>query len=146
MPDIQYPIRFSIDLTPVTKKNHQNIYKTKDGKRFVSPSKQYQNYEASALWMIPKSPGRPITDRVNIQYRFVMPTRCRCDLTNLEEAIDDILVKAGLLADDRYAIIAGHDGSRVVYRKGVGRTDVIITPLPEEEDVALQNFDVEKHM
>ena len=145
MPDIQYPIRFSINLTPITKKNHQNIYKTKEGKRFVTPSEQYQNYEAAALWLVPKIPGRPINERVNIQYRFVMPTRRLCDLTNLEESIDDILVKAGLLADDKYAIVAGHDGSRVVYEKGVGRTDVIITPLPAESDDALKFFDEKWH-
>ena len=88
------------------------------------PSKQYKEYEQAALWFIPK--GIYITAPCNIKCLFYMPTRRRCDLTNLLEAVDDIMVKAGLLADDNYTIIEGHDFSRVLYDKDNPRTEVYI--------------------
>ena len=47
--------------------------------------------------------------------------------TNLLEAIDDILVYAGTLADDNSSIIVSHDGSRVLYDKDNPRTEVYIS-------------------
>ena len=47
--------------------------------------------------------------------------------TNLLEAIDDIMVKAGLLVDDNFTIIQSHDGSRVFYDKNNPRTEIRIT-------------------
>jgi len=58
-----------------------------------------------------------------------MPTRRRVDLTNLLEAIDDVLVHYGVLSDDNSSIIVSHDGSRVLYDKARPRTEVTITCL-----------------
>lgn len=55
-----------------------------------------------------------------------MPTKRRVDLTNLLEAIDDVLVKYGVLKDDNSEIITSHDGSRVLYDKDNPRTEVVI--------------------
>jgi Holliday junction resolvase RusA-like endonuclease len=55
-----------------------------------------------------------------------MPTKRRVDLTNLLEAIDDVLVKYGVLKDDNSEIITSHDGSRVLYDKDNPRTEVAI--------------------
>ena len=49
------------------------------------------------------------------------------DLTNLLEAVDDVLVKARVLLDDHCGIIVSHDGSRVLYDKENPRTEVSIT-------------------
>ena len=49
------------------------------------------------------------------------------------EAIDDIMVKAGLLQDDNYTIIASHDGSRVFVDPKNPRTEVYIETLNESE-------------
>lgn len=121
-------MKFTVPLPPITKKNHQRILRNyKTGKPFVAPSEQYKQYEAQAMWFIPK--GEHIDYPVNIKCLFYMPTRRRCDLTNLLESIDDIMVKAGLLEDDSYHIIVGHDGSRVLYDKEKPRTEVEITPI-----------------
>jgi len=56
-----------------------------------------------------------------------MPTRRKCDLSNMLEALDDVLVKYGLLEDDNYTIVESHDGSRVLYDKENPRTEVYIT-------------------
>jgi Holliday junction resolvase RusA-like endonuclease len=58
-----------------------------------------------------------------------MPNKRLCDLTNHLEAIDDVMVKAGLLSDDNYKILASHDGSRVLVDKDNPRTEVEITQI-----------------
>lgn len=55
----------------------------------------------------------PIKEPVNIMVLYYMPTNRRVDLPNLLNATDDILVDAGILADDNSDIVMGHDGSRV---------------------------------
>lgn len=125
-------LHFTVPLVPVSKKNHQQIFVNKGtGKPFISPSKQYREYEQNALWFIPK--GTQIDYPVNVQCLFYMPTRRRCDLTNLLEAMDDVMVKAGLLLDDNYSIIAAHDGSRVLYDKQNPRTEVYIERMNDEQ-------------
>ena len=42
------------------------------------------------------------------------------------EAIDDIMVRVGLLADDNYTIVQSHDGSRILHDKENPRTEVYI--------------------
>lgn len=121
---------YIIPLPPITKKNHQQIrVNPKTGKRFVSPSSQYQDYAQRALWLLRPRPDKPISEPVEVCCRFYMPTHRRVDLVNLLEAIDDILVDAGILADDNSAIVASHDGSRVLYDKQQPRTEITIRGL-----------------
>ncbi len=120
-------IKFTIKMPPVTKKNSQRILVNKAaGKRFVAPSEQYKEYERLAAWFIPR-PDAPIEEAVNVKCLFYMPTKRRVDLTNLLEAVDDVMVKAGLLKDDHSGIVAAHDGSRVLYDKDDPRTEVEIS-------------------
>lgn len=134
-------IKFTIPLAPITKKNSQQIrYKyvrdkyTGKPKRapYIAPSEAYKNYEAAALWFVPK--GKQINVPVNVKCLFYMPDRRKCDLTNLLEAVDDILVTAGLLADDNYTIVESHDGSRVLYDKQKPRTEIYITLSEREKE------------
>lgn len=135
-------IKFTLKLKPITKKNHQQILKNKyTGQRFVAPSKEYQAYEEAALWLIPKFRQLPINYPVNVKCLFYMPTKVKCDLTNLLESIDDVMVKAGLLADDNYTIIESHDGSRVLYDKDNPRTEVEITPIKKEAAAGVVEFE-----
>ena len=90
------------------------------------PSKLYKSYERNSLCFIPKL-KKPIDYAVNVKCLFYMPTHRKCDLTNMLEAIDDIMVKSGLIADDNFTIIESHDGSRVLYDKENPRTEVYIT-------------------
>ena len=73
------------------------------------------------------TPKITIDKTVNVKCLFYMPTHRLCDLVNLLEAIDDILVKRGILKDDNYTVIASHDGSRVYYDKNNPRTEVYIS-------------------
>ena len=118
-------LHFVIALAPVTKKNSQQIVRL--GKRYsIVPSKQYKTYEKAVMLFIPTNTYSGITAPVTVQALFYMPTRRRVDLTNLLEALDDTLVRAGLLADDNCRIIVSHDGSRVLYDKEHPRTEVTL--------------------
>ncbi len=119
-------LKFTIPITPITKKNHSEIFKNKaTGKRFITPSQQYKDYESAALWYIPHR-GLKIDYPISVKCLFYMPTLRPCDLPNHLASIDDILVKAGLIADDNYGIINNHDGSRVLYDKENPRTEIYI--------------------
>lgn len=122
-------IKFTIPLVPVSKKNSSQIMiNKKTGKPFIMPSSKYRQYEREASRFIPKR-KEPINTPVNVKCLFYMPTRRRVDKSNLEEAIHDILVKVGMLADDNRDIIASTDGSRVYYDKNAPRTEVEITEV-----------------
>ena len=121
-------LQFIVPIAPTSKKNHQQIlFNNKTRKPYVAPSKQYMEYENNALWFIPKD--RNIDFPVNVKCLFYMPTKRPCDLTNMLESIDDVMVKARLLKDDNFNIIKGHDGSRVLYDKENPRTEVTIEKL-----------------
>lgn len=124
-------IKFIVNLPPISKKNSQQILINKaTGRPFIMPSKQYKEYEKAALWFIPKV--ETIDKPVNVQCLFYMPTQRKCDLVNMQEAILDVMVKAGLLADDNYTIVQSMNGSRVFCDKKYPRTEVYITLAGEE--------------
>lgn len=122
---------YVIPLAPVTKKNSQTIaINRKTGKPFVLPSKKYKEYEQAAGYFL-KAGTDARQYPVNVKCLFYMPTRRRVDLTNLLEAIDDILTRYGVVPDDNSDFIAGHDGSRVLYDHDNPRTEITITELKE---------------
>ena len=126
-------ISFTLRLPPISKKNSQQIMVNRaTGRPFIMPSKQYKTYERDSLWFIPKL-TKPIDYAVNIKCLFYMQTKRKVDLTNLLEAIDDIMVKSGLLADDNFTIIQSHDGSRVLYDKQNPRTEVYISMVDRQQ-------------
>ncbi len=131
--------RFTIDIPPITKKNHQEIRKRKkrtaDGKlkevNYIDQSKAYERYERAAAFYVPWPeklglPG-PIDEPVNVKAVYYMGSHRKVDKTNLESALADVLVAAKLLADDNRDIIASTDGSIVLYDKEHPRTEVTIT-------------------
>lgn len=134
-------IRFTIPLQPVTKKNSPQILTNhKTGKQFVAPSKQYKEYEQSAMWFMPYPYARkPIDYPVQVKCLFYVKDERNYDLTNLLEAIDDIMVKRGLLKDDCYKILVHHDGSRVFVDRTRPRTEVYIRDYIKEEDRESKN-------
>lgn len=124
-------IKFIIPLQPISKKNSQQIFiNSKTGKPFIAPSAKYKEYESAAAWFIPKH--KRINEPVNIKCLFYMKNRQKCDLTNFLEAIDDIMVKVGLLADDNWTIVYSHDGSRILHDKNNPRTEVYIDFLSKD--------------
>lgn len=126
-------VSWTIPIAPVSKKNSQQIFYRWSQKRqkqvpFIAPSKQYKVYEHNAMLLCPKI---TIKVPVNVKCLFYMPTHRKCDLANMLEAIDDVLVKRGILEDDNYTVIVSHDGSRVLYDKDNPRTEVYISEAKE---------------
>lgn len=128
-------MRIVIPLAPITKKNSQRIVTNRKTNRpMIIPSTKYVEYEKACEWILAKQ-GKPKIDYpVNVKALYYMPTRRRVDLTNLHEALHDILVKAGVLEDDNCKIIVSTDGSRVLYDKINPRTEVYINEMEDEEN------------
>lgn len=118
-------IKFTIPLAPRTKKNSQQIVKGRFGKYMIIPSKLYRQYEQDSYWHMPRI--TPIGFPVNVKAVYYMPTHRRVDLVNLHEALLDIMVKHGVIADDNCTIVVSMDGSRVDYDPDDPRTEVTIT-------------------
>lgn len=118
----------------MTKKNHEEIRRRRNGSPFISHGEIYREYEEEAAWIVKAQySGEPIDYPVNCKYTFWMPSERRVDKTNLQSAADDILVRAGVLKDDNFKILAGHDGTRVMVDREHPRTEIVITRMPEEE-------------
>ena len=123
-------IRFTIDTIPRSKKNSQKIVMNKKtGRPFIMYSDAYKAYRKAALMLIPAEARQHIEYAVNVKALFFMETRRRVDLNNLTEALCDVLVEAGVVGDDNSNIVAGMDGSRVLYDREHPRTEVTITRM-----------------
>lgn len=105
----------------------------KPKKQWVRQGNAYNDYAQKAYqWLLVNykwdGTDKPIDFPVNVQTVFYVGTRRKVDLLNLEAAVHDILVDAGILADDNSEIIVSTDGSRVKYDHGNPRVEIVITP------------------
>lgn len=127
-------ITYTIPLPPRTKKNHQII--AGRGRRcptcgkletmFIKQGKAHDEYAAKALWYLRPRPKAPISQPVTVKYLFFLDADRRVDDLNLAEAADDLLVAAGILADDNRRIIVSHDGTRSYIDREHPRTEIYI--------------------
>lgn len=114
---------------PITKKNSQRLIYAK-GRVIPIPSAQYKLYEASALKQLEQQYKTiPIDVPVNLCCVYYMNSKRKCDLTNLLQATQDILVRAGVLADDNYTIVARLNDCAVDYDKNNPRVEITIREL-----------------
>lgn len=138
-------IKYTIQGDPRTKKNSLMI--AGKGRRcpacgkletqWVRQSKAHDEFAKAAKWQLRPVPMEPIDSLVNVRCLFYMKTRRIVDGLNLLATIDDLLVSAGILADDNSRIVAGHDGSRVLYDPINPRVEITITKLPTDEQLAM---------
>ena len=123
-------MKFVLNVIPRTKKNSQRLIISK-GRPIIIPSELYKQFEKECNWMIPKEYRKKINCPVNVKAVFYTQTRRKIDLTNLLEAVDDMLVYTDVLADDNRDVIAGHDGSRVFYDKKNPRIEIEIKKVED---------------
>lgn len=117
---------------PITKKNSQRIFRGKGGRPFIKPSAAYEDFaKRCTAQTSAKLRNLCIAEPVNVCCEYFMPTHHRVDLTNLLEATHDILVTAGVLADDCSGVVESVDGSRVHFDKDNPRTEITITKTRE---------------
>jgi len=109
-----------------SKKNSQQIiFNPKTHKPMIIQSKIYKQFENDCGYFLNRY-------KLNIDYpiglkcTFIVPDKRKRDLTNLENAIADILVKYKVIQDDNYNIIDNWDGSRIIYQKGIEKTIIEI--------------------
>lgn len=125
-------IKFTLPIKPITKKNSGQIVMR--GKYpILIPSKQYLQFEKDSLpyfYRVKQEVG-VVNYPVNIQCIFYMDARRKVDLSNLLNAVDDAMVKSGLILDDNRDIIAGHDGSRVYHDSVNPRIELEITEVKD---------------
>lgn len=110
---------------PITKKNHTR--RTKTGHQIQSEA--YCQYEKDCKWQIPAAVKLGINRPANVKALYYMPTHGIVDLVGLLQGTLDILVHAGVLADDNSRIVASHDGSMVLYDKNNPRVEIEVREL-----------------
>lgn len=133
-------IEILIPGNPTTKKNSRRnrTARTRGGKvyHYQAPSELFERYQADAgkyLQIPPDMKDKfPIDYPVNLKCIYYRDTARRVDLSNLHEATDDILVHYGILKDDNFRIVAGHDGSRVMVCRENPRVEITITRMEEK--------------
>ena len=124
MEKMEIVMRIIIPMLCRSKKNSQQILiNSKTHRPFIAQSKLYKEFEQNCGYFLSKYKTN-IDYPVNIKATFYVPDKKKRDLTNLENAIADILVKYKVIADDNYNIIQSWDGSRIIYEKG--REETII--------------------
>ena len=124
--------KFTIPLNPTTKKNSQQIITRGRHPRLIQ-SARYRKYADDCGYFI-NFPYKAIEYPVNIKALYYRGSRHRVDLSNLNAALHDILVKYGVIKDDCCSIVISSDGSRVYYDKENPRTEIHITPSEETPD------------
>jgi Holliday junction resolvase RusA-like endonuclease len=134
------PLTIVLEGQPITKKNSQRMHE--HGKRcpacnrgqwsFPAPSKQFEEYQEAAGWMI-RCKGFEIDTPLNLKAIYYMQTRRNPDLVNLLEATCDILVHYKVVEDDNGGIVVSHDGCRIRYDKNRPRVEITLTPAEDVE-------------
>lgn len=117
-------MKIEIPLLPRSKKNSQQMIFTNGRPRLIQ-SKLYLDYQEECGYYL-KRLNRAIDKPINLKCTFIVPDKRKRDLSNLLNAIQDILVHYGILADDNYLIVESVDGSRIMYEKGTSKTIIEI--------------------
>lgn len=126
-------IIIKIPLLCRSKKNSQEIIYNKNTKRpMIIQSKLYRNFEREC-WPYLVKYRLKINEPINLKCVFIVTDKKRRDISNLINAIQDILVKYEVLADDNYNIIKSLDGTRILYKPNEEAKIIIeITKYKEE--------------
>lgn len=98
------------------------------GKPILVQSQRYLQFERDCGYFL-KRYAKHIGTPVNLKVTFFVPDRRKRDLCNLLNGIQDILVKYDVLEDDNYNIVAGLDGSRIIYEKDREETVIEIEEM-----------------
>ena len=146
-------LHYTVKGDPRTKKNSQTIAGAgprcpechKFKKQWIRQGKANDKWAEIAGWQLrtQRRPRRPIDFPVIVRYRYYTKidyqnSKAKIDENNLNEAMDDILVNVGILADDNIRVVAGHDGTRVFHDKDNPRVEIFIYRLPDETPEQMQ--------
>jgi Holliday junction resolvase RusA-like endonuclease len=71
------------------------------GRRFKTPEYKHFENDVSLLIMAQK-PGKFIDTAVEVSYEFHIKNYLKTDVDNLVKPLQDVLVKKGIISDDRF--------------------------------------------
>lgn len=93
------------------------------------PSKAYIQFEKAVLKQLEETPvvQESIGEPINLKCIFYKDRAYRSDLAGYLQAVQDVLVKAGVLEDDNTYIVETVDGSKVELDRENPRIEVTIT-------------------
>lgn len=93
------------------------------------PNEEYERYAKAAIPFLKANFEKcgTIDYPVNLKCIFYVNEQHKGTLSGYLQAVQDLLVEAGILADDNRNIVASVDGSEVLYDKENPRTEVTIT-------------------
>lgn len=115
-----------------SKKNSEEIItNSKTGRPMIIQSKYYRQFERDCGYFL-KRYARHIATPINLKCTFIVPDKRKRDIANLLNAIQDILVKYGVIEDDNYNIVQSVDGTRIIYEKGREETIIEIEEIKDE--------------
>lgn len=75
-----------------------SVNKAWQGKRFKT--QDYKDFEEEVLWKLPRG-IQPIDGMLMVHYKFFMKNHKMADNDNPVKTIQDVLVKSGIIKDDR---------------------------------------------
>lgn len=123
-------MKIEIPLLCRSKKNSQRIV-WHGNKTCIIQSQTYLEFAQNCGYFLKKY-ARYITTPINLKCTFIVPDKRKRDISNLLNAIQDILVKYKVIADDNYNIVASVDGTRIKYVKGVSKTIIEIEEVTND--------------
>ena len=85
-------MKISVDVKPLS------VNKAWQGRRFKTDD--YLSYENEVYFLLPN--GEHVAGMVEIWYTFYLKNHKATDTSNLIKLLEDIMVKKGLIEDDRY--------------------------------------------
>ena len=128
LPAVVEPVRFTIwGMAPRTKKNSQRILKKRDGTPFIAQSERHNAWSNQAI--ITPRPGL-LPDIPWNCAALIYRDANRGDAVGYQQAIADLLEKAGVLSNDKW--IVTWDGTRMRKDAKRPRIEVTLTPAPED--------------
>lgn len=87
------------------KKNSRQLF-VKNGRIVNIPSAKHKEWEKSALLQLKSEYRGQFEGKVTIAYQFYFKDNRKKDLDNAIASVNDVLVKAGLLKDDCWQMLA----------------------------------------
>ena len=110
---------------PVSSKNAKRVF-YRGSKPFIGTEPRVAAWFKSALWQLTssKKPKEPLDYPLHIKTLIYLPDKRRRDLTNLLQAPEDALTKAGIIKDD--SLIDSVDGSRKLLDRDDPRVEIFI--------------------
>lgn len=125
-------LRFFYEGNTPSKKNQKQVFKGKNGRPFITASSAFKQWHGPAVMLMKQQMSRtlgvkwPIARTSQVMIKLFYEDRRRRDATNTVESIMDLLVDAGILADDNW-IAVGPMGIFPYLRAGAPGWEIALT-------------------